>query len=339
MPGSLKNTLRRKIRAMQRGRQYPILLPHHRVEGGHVHSVNGVDRSVAPELARALLLCDGTHTLAGVASEARIARSRLIEAHDDGLILIWREPIPRQAPALDHSPHAIVLSPHPDDAALSCGGRMLGDHAVLVINIFSRAAWWRFDLGSSEQIQSVRDGEEELVSRLSGCPISALGLPEALLRGHKMDSVFTAAPDARDDDVAAQLRDAFASLAHAHTLAHWFIPLAIGGHIDHRIVRETAWSILPAAGVKKTHLHFYEDLPYAAKGQSHDFFTTHAQQAFTRESLDVEDALFWKLELLRAYWSQFTWPQIAELGVHSRRAGAGEPAEITWTPHDGPIPI
>ncbi len=209
---------------------------------------------------------------------------------------------------------------------------MLGDHAVLVINVFSRAAWWRFDSGAPEQIQSMRDREEDLVSRLSGCPLNALGLPEALLRGHKMDSVFTATPDSRDQDAAAKLHDSLTSLAHSHPLAHWFIPLAIGGHIDHRIVRETAWSTLPAAAVKKTHLHFYEDLPYAAKGQTHDFFTTHPNQAFTRESLDIEDTLFWKLELLRAYWSQFTWPQIAELGQHAARTGEGEPAEITWTP-------
>src|SRR5439155_8198327 len=108
-----------------------------------VQTVDGAARPLAPELTRALRLCDGTRTLAQITREAGIARADLIRAHDDGLLLMWRAPVPAAQPpaAMGHAPHSIILSPHLDDAALSCGGRMLGDQSVLVINVFNTGGW------------------------------------------------------------------------------------------------------------------------------------------------------------------------------------------------------
>jgi LmbE family N-acetylglucosaminyl deacetylase len=331
-----KNYLRRHVRAIQRGGQYPVLVPGHTPTDAGVHMLDGGSRALAPELSRALKLCDGTRTLAQVARQAKIARTDLIRAHEDGLILMWRSPVPAEAPAsLGHAPHSIILSPHLDDAALSCGGRMLGDQSVLVVNVFNKGAWWRFPhepLADAEKIQACRNIEEALISRLSGAVMKPLDLPEALLRGHTMAELFTLRPDERDVEVAGQVRSAVAALAREYPLAHWFVPLAIGEHIDHHIVRDAAIAALADQHVKPTHLHFYEDLPYAAKlGPDADFSTRIAGQTLREEVLDIEEQLPWKMELLRAYWSQFRLSDFAELGRYAQAVGGSEAAEITWT--------
>ena len=330
-----KTFVRRHVRGLQRGGSYPLLLPHHTLADGRMRSVDGAEFALPAALAKALRQCDGQRTLAEIARQSGAARADLIKAQDDGLLLAWRLPVPADPPMLTHSPHAIIVSPHPDDAALSCGGRMLGDQSVLVVNVFTRSAWWRFpDLADVDRIQACRRAEEQLVSRLSGCPQQALDLPEALLRGHAMADVFTAIAGARDAEVSTRITDEVAKLAHDHPLAHWYLPLGIGDHIDHRIVRDAARAAL--AGVKPTHLHFYEDLPYAARlskaGPAPDFSDRLPGTRLRDEPLDVDDVINWKLELLRAYWSQFRWPELVDLKTYAKTTGGGDAVEVAWTP-------
>jgi LmbE family N-acetylglucosaminyl deacetylase len=210
-----------------------------------------------------------------------------------------------------------------------------GDHSLLIVNVFSKGAWWRFPhdpAADAEKIQACRRAEENLVSRLSGCPHVNLDFAEALLRGHAMADLFTATPGGRDADVSDRIRDAVASLACEHPLVHWFLPLGVGDHIDHRIVRDAALAALHEAGLKPTHLHFYEDLPYAAKGRQGDFATKVSGVRLAEDSLGVEESLPWKLELLRAYWSQFRWNDLLELKHYAKSTGGGEAVEITWSP-------
>ena len=42
----------------------------------------------------------------------------------------------------------------------------------------------------------------------------------------------------------------------------WLVPLALGGHIDHRLVKLAALKAAPDSGARI--IGFYEDLPYAA---------------------------------------------------------------------------
>ena len=334
MLSKVKSSLRPWVRGVQRRRQFPVLLPGHRLTETGVHTPDGNDRPLDPELRSALALCDGSRTLAQVARQARITRARLIRAHDDGLLLFWRSALPRETPNLTHAPHSIILSPHLDDAALSCGGRMLGDQSVLVVNVFNRGCWWRFPwtLDDAARIQAVRHEEEAMIARLSGAPMKMLDFPEALLRGHTMEELFTIPPDHRDTEIAARVRDAIASLARQYPLAHWFIPLAIGEHIDHHIVRDQGIAALQSQGVKPTHFHFYEDLPYAAKlGPEADFSARLPSTPLREELLEIDDLFPWKLELLRSYWSQFRWVDFAKVVDYGRAIGG----EITWSPSDG----
>jgi len=177
---------------------------------------------------------------------------------------------------------------------------------------------------------------------LSGASMKMLGLPEALLRGWDMADVFGHSPQAgrlnevaqNDADALSAIRESVAALAREHPLAHWFLPLAVGNHIDHRLARDGAIEALRAGAIKATHLHFYEDLPYAAKlGPNADFSTTVPGYVLREELLEIDDLIGWKLELLRAYWSQFRWAELAELGAYAKDVGGAEGAvEVTWTP-------
>jgi LmbE family N-acetylglucosaminyl deacetylase len=334
MLAKAKDYIRRRLRGMQRGGQYPLLLPHHVLAEDGLETVNGDRVALGAGLKRALGLCDGSRRLAEIAREAGVGRSELIKAQDDGLVLIWRSEVPIKLPALGHHPHSIIVSPHLDDAALSCGGRMLGNQAVLVLNIVSKTAWWRFGETAAEKISSCRQAEEGLVSRLSGAVMKEMDLPEALLRGYAMGDVFLEGKKtACDEEASAQVKSGVAELAREHPLAHWFLPLGVGGHVDHLLTRDAALEALRAAPVRGTHLHFYEDLPYAAKlGPAADFSKQVPGYTLREELLEIDELIGWKLELLRAYWSQFRWAEIAELGAYAKAVAGDGAAEVTWTP-------
>jgi LmbE family N-acetylglucosaminyl deacetylase len=326
--------MRRFVRGVQRAGCCPVLLPHHRLEPYGIEVLGVGRRELSDAETKALAACDGTKTAAEVARVAGVSKSWLVQAQDEGLIILWRAPVPKEPPRLAGQPHTIIVSPHPDDAALSCGGRMLSGTGVLVINALSRAAWWRFSraAGDLEKIQACRAEEEQLVSRLSGAEIRGLDLPEALLRGHSLEGVFSASPGEQDREASEAIGRAVTDLAGRHSLAHWFLPLAVGNHIDHRIARDAALAALQSAGVRPTHLHFYEDLPYAAKlGPAADFSAQVPGLKLNEQTLEIDDVLDWKIELLRAYWSQFTWGSLAELRRYARAVGG----EVVWEPAFG----
>ncbi len=332
MLSKVKDFLRRQVRGTQRAGQYPLLLPHHTLTDTGIRTVNGDHVALPPPIRAILALCDGRTRLADVAKKAGASKADLIKAQDDGLVLIWRSAVPSQPPATSHHPHSIIVSPHLDDAALSCGGRMLGDQAVLVVNVFSKTAWWRFGIGDDqrEKIQACREMEENLVARLSGASIVPLGLPEALLRGYAMEDVFGKGREELSSPTATEIRDAIIRLAKENPLSHWFLPLGVGNHVDHILTRDAAISALRQADVKNTHLHFYEDLPYAAKlGPAADFSGNVPEFTLQEELLEIDELLGWKLELLRAYWSQFRWAELAEIGVYARSIGEST-AEVCW---------
>jgi LmbE family N-acetylglucosaminyl deacetylase len=333
----VRNFVRRRVRAIQRGGQFPLLLPHHTIVDGSLRSVDGSSRAVSPALAKALGRCDGRRTLAQVANEAGVGRAELIGAHDEGLVLFWHRAVTNSAEeAAGPHPHGVILSPHLDDAALSCGGRMLGDRSMLVVNVFSRAAWWRFahePLRDEAKIRACRLAEEELVGRLSGCGQRRLDLPEALLRGYTMAELFTAAEGEQDREVSVRIGEAVEEMARGHPAVHWYLPLGVGGHIDHRLVRDAGRAALERAGVKPAHVHFYEDQPYAARPEhaaDGDWSAMIPGVTLREDALGIEDVLAWKLEMLRAYWSQFRWSELVELKRYATEAGGGEAVEVVW---------
>jgi LmbE family N-acetylglucosaminyl deacetylase len=146
------------------------------------------------------------------------------------------------------------LGPHPDDIAFSCAGRVLGDVAsgaeVTLVSVFI-----------SGEFAEVRRAEDEEAARRLGCRHLSIDLFEALDRPEVHGSLglfmpFGPAHLGITSEVVTRLG------WHLHAGAELVAPLAVGAHIDHRIVHEAAralaFQLSPDVG-----LSYFEDLPYS----------------------------------------------------------------------------
>jgi len=313
---SVANNLRRKGRAWKRAGEYPILLPHFSVNERGLVGPLGEEYPLDQELREAVRQCDGTRML----SEIEPGGTKLMQLYDDGKLVLWRQSLTPRPP--EELVDTIVIAPHPDDAALSVAHLLLASHggSVMVVDVFSQTAWWRLSPsgGDAHEIQRVRFAEEQLMARMANVKLRVLGLGEALLRGHALNEVFSANLDHRDSDVGQKIHDAVKEIAREHPHANWYVPMAVGGHIDHRVAKESASAALKAAGVKS--ILFYEDLFYAAE-------TTKSPSGGRLVPVDMK----WKLELCRVYWSQFTAGRLKVMEDYAERLGNGKPVERVWS--------
>src|SRR3954469_12797204 len=217
---SLSNALRRKGRAWKRSGEYPILLPHFSLDAQGLVGPLGEEYPLNSELREAVKLCDGTRPL----SEFDVA-GKLMELYDEGKLVLWRQPLSARGP--EEQVDTIIISPHPDDAALSTAHLLLASHgeSVMVVDVFSKAAWWRLSEsgGDLDEIQRVRFAEEQLMARMASAKLRVLGLPEALLRGHRLDDVFASQMDHLDRGVADKLRESIKQIVAEHPHARWYL--------------------------------------------------------------------------------------------------------------------
>ncbi len=140
----------------------------------------------------------------------------------------------------------VVLSPHLDDAVLSCAGairrHVLRGDCVLVATIFSEGA-----NGSRR-----RDEDRAAVASL-GADVVHLGLLDAperlgIPRSHR---ALVEEARVREEDVSL----ARAAIVDVVRDARIYAPLGVGEHVDHRVLHAAACDL---PGVV-----FYEDRPYA----------------------------------------------------------------------------
>jgi LmbE family N-acetylglucosaminyl deacetylase len=153
---------------------------------------------------------------------------------------------------------ALFLSPHLDDAILSCAGRILRHVArgerVVVLTAFSHAD------ADDAQGWAARRREDELAAACLGAEPRWLGMVDAPFRDPAyagFDFDVLSGPHAPGDAVwrerlAARLHDELEALRPAIVYA----PLGVGDHVDHRLVFEATADLQPPA-------LYYEDHPYA----------------------------------------------------------------------------
>lgn len=316
-----------------RSGDFALLLPHFQLRPGRLIDVEEREQALGPELELALRLCDGTRTLGAIAAEAKVSQRALLKQHARGRIVLWRS-VPATLPRDETPPARIVVSPHLDDAALSLGASMLTGEARewLVLDVFSRSAWWR--LGRWEQLdllQRIRREEERTMARLAGVQLADCDLPEALLRGHSFDEVFSP-ESAADAGVVAQVEAEVTRRATRWRDAEWYLPLGVGAHLDHRVCRDAALRGLQKAGIGQRRIFFYEDLPYAAKLRGVPDFSLFLPgwRLSPRLQPGTQAQMRWKLELNRVYWSQLAGRDIRKLETYARRVGEGAPVERVW---------
>jgi hypothetical protein len=150
------------------------------------------------------------------------------------------------------SPDTVVLSPHFDDAVLSCWHVLAGAGEVLVVNIFAgeppagALGWWDRLAGAADSAAAVRARVEEDRRALALAGRAAVNLPF-------LDSQYREA-DQEPREIVQALRGALVPGARIYA------PASLGDHHrDHTAVRVAALA-LHAEGAD---VALYADLPHA----------------------------------------------------------------------------
>ena len=168
---------------------------------------------------------------------------------------------------------ALVLSPHLDDAAFSCGGTMalLADagwrvvmataftRSVVPAEGFALACQLDKGLGAEVDYMALRREEDRAAGSILGAEVQWLDLPEAPHRGYgSAAALFGAVRE--DDDIWAPLAERVAALVEELQPAVVLAPQGLGEHVDHR---QAIRAVLHGAGGAP--LAFYRDTPYAIR--------------------------------------------------------------------------
>jgi LmbE family N-acetylglucosaminyl deacetylase len=174
----------------------------------------------------------------------------------------------------------LFISPHLDDIALSCGGyvrqlRARGEEVVVatvctadtptgvVLSEPARHVHWEWQLGEDNPYGK-RRAEDLVACAVLGANAQHLGFPDAVYRYDAH-----AQPLYTRDFIGGRVRAEdwrvlyFAMIDALRRIgagaAQRYCPLAIGGHVDHVLVRSAAETAFPDG------LTYYEDYPYAQK--------------------------------------------------------------------------
>jgi LmbE family N-acetylglucosaminyl deacetylase len=164
----------------------------------------------------------------------------------------------------------IYLSPHMDDAALSCGGRMAMQAAcgekVLVVTVFSGID----ENKAAPERSLLSPAGLEVLRREDDAALERLGVDH--LRLDRRDGVFRQpfplmryGLHRRAADRSAPLTDAVRTDVERICLAahcrHIYVPLGIGQHIDHHLAFLIGTD-LGRNSINPLDVRFYEEIPY-----------------------------------------------------------------------------
>ena len=236
----------------------------------------------------------------------------------------------------DRAPHSgivYVLSPHSDDACLSVGLAITAWRraglAIRIVTFFTRSGYARGRAAGTDpeevgRISALRAAEDLTFTRAVGVPPPLdLGWEDAPLRRKiRVRDVFARRALGPEDETEAEaLSQELRSLPEPLALV---APLAIGHHLDHRVVLEAA------VRVPEVPIAFYEDLPYAA-GRSEADRAAAAAAAGRRAGRSLEAIVVRrpggsreKRRLALCYRSQIGWWDLRRLVWTARRHGNGE---------------
>jgi LmbE family N-acetylglucosaminyl deacetylase len=171
----------------------------------------------------------------------------------------------------DHYDH-VYVSPHLDDVAASCSGRIFKQiqqgESVLVVTVFTRAV----DTGSntvSKALKSVlnypcrREEDQRAMQRL-GVDYLWLEHPEILFRNQKPWTRYWPHFRTTQDNKALcdNLTREFHEICRRSHCADLILPLGVGQHMDHQIIFQAGVAMLHGPD-HPFRIVFYEETPYA----------------------------------------------------------------------------
>jgi len=147
---------------------------------------------------------------------------------------------------------ALFVSPHLDDAVLSCAGQILDERArgaeVVVATLCSR--------GGDDAQYAGRRAEDRAALALLGVEGAHLDLLDAPARRGHAPAFRPLILDEHERDVDDARAFAAAIARAAAGAARVYLPLGAGRHVDHRLAFEASFSV-------GGEIRFYEDRPYA----------------------------------------------------------------------------
>jgi LmbE family N-acetylglucosaminyl deacetylase len=192
---------------------------------------------------------------------------------------------------------AVIMSPHLDDAVLSCGAllaHIVSKCPVTVVTVFTEAAPPPWSLPARLQLRAIgvtdaddfyeqRRAEDAKVVAEIGAAVVHLGLRDAMFRRvgdtagrHLFPGWWPAYPTFRfdiargriartDAGLPAEIGALVGEVVRETGAAALFAPLGVGKHVDHLITRRAA-QYLPAQNLPVRTV-YYSDFPYSEKAE------------------------------------------------------------------------
>ncbi len=256
----------------------------------------------------------------------------------------------------------IFLSPHPDDAVLSCGGWINqlvqdgerpivitvfgGDRpAAVPLSDFARSLHERWQLGDAAPAR--RRDEDRAACDCLGCYLIHLPFADAVYRVdpatqcHLYDSEEAIFGEVQDEEMIDRVAEAVQVRLRRVANARLVVPLTAGKHVDHVITRLAAERL-------EEDLIYYEDYPYAeqpermthvwggAEDAAHEPTRERARE-WASETIELsEAALQAKIEAFLQHRSQISTfyrdddEVRRRMRAYAESVGHGQAAERYW---------
>ncbi len=200
---------------------------------------------------------------------------------------------------------SIVISPHPDDVALSLGCMLQERYRhTYILNTFTLS---KTDIGR-EEITGLRMAEEQDFAKMAGAQAFFLGEPDSNYRGVPWNYFDKTIRRADMERIVGKYLGVFNEMDKD---ADIYIPMALGMHPDHVYCYYSALAILPRLQQAPQSICFYEDVPYNAGNRAY-----LPSQKDIAELGVLEQYAYCRSEkerFLKVYPSQLTHPYIAEI--------------------------
>lgn len=215
----------------------------------------------------------------------------------------------------------IVLSPHLDDAAYSCGGfigqqtaagctvliatLLAGDPPQAPFSSYAQSMHARWELAS--QIVARRRLEDQVACRILGADYYHAALLDAIYRSDaetgayyytSNEALFGPLDDRDKAHMLPEMSTVFQTLPAAAVV---LAPLGVGNHVDHQLVR------LAAEAFYGGDLEYYEDYPYAREPNAVSNLIARERRALAHRTIPLrENDLDQKAESIAAFASQIS---------------------------------
>ncbi len=257
----------------------------------------------------------------------------------------------------------IFLSPHLDDAVLSCGGLMQayaggGARVVVVtvctanpppgpLSLYAQALHerWAGEAGAGHpapaEMVAARRAEDLAALAELGAEAVHLDLPDCIYRLnpatgwplYASDQAIFGQVHPAELALVRRVSTRLTTLLRGFGRHHLYVPLTIGGHVDHQLARRAAEA---AGGIYA----YYEDSPYVATAGDrwpNPSQTTAHDRPLLPEFVRLSDAnLAGKVAAIAKYTSQLStfWADTAAMDRAVRQfaahTGGDAPAERVW---------